>query len=195
MKRIWVCFFLSILVVGSRADGIENKIENWYSYWGFGWADFSYPRELNTSINGAKNAGLENVAVCLDLLGFYWPKGESTLMGAIFNGAADKFEEGSLNFQINSYQVSMSVLHFITREIGNGPFIRIDAGPSKIFLETNFTGENDYNSEWGYGFLAGAGVGFPVASGTRITIGINYTVRRIEGENYKIMMASLGGLF
>jgi hypothetical protein len=70
--------------------------------------------------------------------------------------------------------------------------------PGQVNREINQAknrGLNNFNSEWGFGALVGGGVAIPVTSGTRITINANYTVRRVEGENLKILGITLGGLF
>ena len=193
MRSFILIFSIFVLFSPFQTQAAENKLESWYTYWGLGWANFSYPGGLNTTINQAKNQGLSNVSVALDMFGFYWPKGEHTILGFVVNGAGDRFEEGGVELQINSYLVSASMMHFFNNKIGKGPFARVDVGPARLNMDTNFAG--NFNSEWGFGVLVGGGVGIPITSGTRMTINANYTIRRIEGENLKILGITLGGLF
>lgn len=193
MRFTFLVLSMCLILAPCQSRAAENKLESWYTYWGLGWANFSYPGQLNTVINQAKNQGLSNVSVALDMLGFYWPKGEQTIIGFVVNGAGDRFEEGGDELQFNSYLVSASMMHFFNNKIGKGPFVRVDLGPSRLNMDTNFAGT--FNSEWGFGALVGGGVGIPITSGTRITINANYTIRRVEGENLKILGVTLGGLF
>jgi hypothetical protein len=191
MKTI-SCMVILLLFVSQDVNA-ENKLESWYTYWGVGWANFSYPSDVQRTINDAKNLGLDNISISLDLLGFYFPKGENTLLGIIVNGAGDRFEGSGENMQVNSYLMAFSAIHFLNNKIGKGPFLRLDFGPTKMVLDTSFMG--DFDSEWGVGTLIGGGVGFPVSSGTRLLLNANYTLRRTEGETVKILGVSLGGLF
>jgi hypothetical protein len=190
--KTFIGMAICLLLVSQDANA-ENRLESWYTYWGVGWANFSYPTDVQRTVDDAKNLGLDNISVSLDLLGFYFPKGENTLLGVIVNGAGDRFEGGGEDLQINSYLVGISAIHFLNNKIGKGPFLRLDFGPTRMVLDTSFMG--DFNSEWGVGTLVGGGVGFPVSSGTRLLLNVNYTLRRTEGETLKILGISLGGLF
>jgi hypothetical protein len=111
----------------------------------------------------------------------------------VLNGAADRFEEGGESFQVNTYLVSFSAMHFLTNRIGKGPFLRFDVGPAQHIIDTSFM--DDYESKWGFGVLLGGGVGFPIASGTRLLVNVNYALRRAEGDDMKTLSINLGGLF
>jgi hypothetical protein len=109
------------------------------------------------------------------------------------NAGGDRFEEDDVHLQINSYLFGVSAMHFFTGKIGQGPFARFDVGPAKIGVDTSFG--DSMSSEWGMGALVGGGVGWPITSGTRLLLNVNYTVRRVEGEDLKLLGVSVGGLF
>ena len=83
-------------------------------------------------------------------------------------------------------------MHFLTDKIGQGPFVRVDVGPTQE--EAQVQGIRTA-SDWGVGFLLGGGYGIPVTSGTRVLLNANFALRRIEGEQTKSVGITLNGLF
>jgi hypothetical protein len=81
----------------------------------------------------------------------------------------------------------------LTSNIGKGLFVRGDFGASRLVLSTK--GYGDESSKWGVGGLLGAGFGVPISSGTRLLLNVNYSLRKVEGEAYKTLQISIGGLF
>ena len=84
-------------------------------------------------------------------------------------------------------------MNFITHRIGQGFFIRTDAGAARLGVDVS--GIGDSSSKWGYGGLLGIGYGFPITAGTRILLNANYSHRQVEGESYGSVQISIGGLF
>jgi len=172
----------------------KNKLEDWYTYWGLGASSVTYPGELNDIMNELKDTpGINHISIALDLLGFYFPTDENTILGGIVNAFGDRYEEDVENMQINGYLYSFSVMHFLQNRIGKGIFIRGDIGFAKILLDSSF--EIDAESDWGFGFLIGGGFGFVVSPETRILITASYANRKVENENWSCLQISLGGLF
>ena len=191
LRRAIFAAVLSLGVIASPASA--NELESRYFYWGIGWASFSYPAEIQRVVDDVKGLGLDNISLTLDLLGFYWPRGDQMLLGFVLNASGDRFEEGSDYFQINSYLPSLSGMFFFNNKIGKGPFCRVDVGPTRLNLNSSL--QSTVNSEWGVGVLLGGGVAFPVSSGSRLLANVNYTVRKTEGDSIKILGVSVGGLF
>lgn len=178
----------------SSAMAAENKLESWYTYWGIGWAGHSYTDDTFEQLQDQQ--GLDHVELGLDLLGFYWPVGENTIIGGILNGTVDVYSVGSLSTAVTSSLLSFTTMRFLNGRIGQGPFIRGDIGLARASVRTEIGDVSaTETSDAGLGFLLGGGYGLPVSAGTRLLLNLNYSVRRIEGESFKIFQISLGGLF
>lgn len=193
---IGVVLFLSYT---GASHAVESKMESWYTYWELGYANISYPVELQEAIDVLENfPGVDRTKVNIGILGFYWPlKNNRTLLGGMIDGCADRFDVSLLGYstymQINHYLYSFSVMHFLNNTVGNGFFLRSDVGFAKMMVDKK--DEGDRTSDWGMGFLVGGGYSLPVTEGTRIIINANYSIKRVEEENYGKFAISIGGLF
>lgn len=182
------------LDLGHLSPG-KNKPETWYTYWALGYASISYPADVDAVFDElADYPGVTHTPINMDLLGFYFPSNDGrTLYGGIINAFGDRYEADGEWFQLNSYLVSASAMHFLQGRIGQGPFFRSDIGLAKHSMDSSVTSTE--SSDWGLGVLLGGGFAFPVASGTRLTLSATYAMRRIAGETTKNLGLSLGGLF
>jgi hypothetical protein len=195
MKRLALVVVVLFMLAATNSFA-QNKLESWYTYWGLGYADVTYPDKLNTVLDELKELpGVDHTGIGLDMLGFYWPNGEKTIIGGILNGWGDRYEDSDSDdyMQFNGYLFSLSAMHFLTGQIGQGLFLRGDFGASRLVLST--TGYGDESSKWGFGGLLGAGFGVPISSGTRLLLNVNYSVRKVEGDAFKALQISVGGLF
>lgn len=194
-----VIALLAALFFGGTVQAQEHRIESWYLYFGLGYANLSYPNDIKAVVDDLKSqSGVSQASVDFDLLGVYWPlRNHQTLLGLNVNGGGDRFELGSVSLQLNQVQFSFSSLHFLTRKIGQGLFVRGDVGLSvfNINVDTGTALNLNESSETGLGLTVGGGYSFPVSSGTRIIINTNYSMKRIEGENFGKFNISVGGLF
>ena len=182
------------LVLLSNNAFAQNKLESWYTYWGLGYADVKYPDELDDLLQDLEDApGVDHVSIGLDFLGFYWPLNEQTILGVIINGTGDRYEVSGSSMQINSYTFAFSAMRFLNNTIGKGIFVRAEAGPARLVVDTDDFGTE--SSDWGFGGLIGGGFGFNVSPGTRILLNVNYAVRKVEGDSYNTFGLSIGGLF
>ena len=135
------------------------------------------------------------------MFGFYWPRGDRTLVGGIVNSSADVYEITedlvTVEMDIYNYLYAISTMHFLTHEIGRGPFVRADVGLARLSAEVDLEAIEiiDETSDWGAGFLLGGGYGIPVTSGTRLLVNANFSLRRIAGEQTKSVGITLNGLF
>jgi hypothetical protein len=172
----------------------KNKLESWYVYFGLGYANPTYPGELDDLMNDlADLPGVTHVSIGMDIIGFYWPLGRHTILGGVINAVGDRYEESGDYIQINGYTLGGSIMHFFNDTIGRGFFIRGDLGLAGFVVDTNFGG--DESSETGVGFLAGGGYGFNISRGTRLLLNANFAVRQVEGESFSAFGLTVGGLF
>jgi uncharacterized membrane protein (Fun14 family) len=169
--------------------------ESWYSYWGLGFSNTTYPEPLESLLNLAESApGTDRLQLDLDILGFYFPVGSgSTIAGFVINGAADRIFDDTDNIQLNLYTYGASVMTFLGNEPGDGLFFRGDFGITKAVVSSSFS--NSVGSDTGTGFLIGTGYGFAVTPQHRILLNLNYANRTIESESYKTVALTVGILF
>ena len=183
----------------------SNELETWYTYWGLGWSDVTYPPELEDVQNElAGLPGVSHLTIAIDAFGVYWPRGQSTLLGGIVNANGDSYEVdeilGEFKLQISNYLYALSAIHFLNHEIGRGMFVRGDLGLVRVLVDSDASllgsrTEESYTSDWGTGIGIGAGYGIPVTSGTRVLINAYYSLRRVEGEGFQTIGLTLNGLF
>lgn len=172
----------------------KTNLESWYSYWAIGYSGISYPPEIDELFSDVKNlSGVIHSSISIDMLGFYWPSSPNTIFGGVINGWADRYELNGDYLQLNGYLYSLSMMHFFNNHIGDGFFVRCDAGGARLLLQAADSREEV--SDWGYGGLVGCGIGIPIGRGTRLLLNINYSYRHIADNNYGAFHICLGGLF
>ncbi len=189
-----VFFSLLLLVSAGNVEAAENEMENWYTYWGLGISRVTWPDEdLNAAVKLlAALPGVSRTQLSLDLLGFYKPINPNTMVGFIANGAADRLEiseEGDLQVNLTTYAASAQ---YFPEKIGQGIFGRADIGLALGNVQVD--GESE-TSDPGFGLLVGVGYAHPIMDGTRLALNVNYAIRQIEGETWKTLGISIGGLF
>ena len=166
------------------------KLESWYTYWGAGTSRITWPGELNDVMDLlASMPGVSRTRLILDMLGFYKPVHTNTIVGFVVNGAADRIDVDAEAMQINLFTYAASAQYF-PAGVGKGFFGRVDIGPAIGSIQ--ISGEEDENSEAGFGFLAGAGYAHPITPGTRLMLNLNYATRKIEGDTWNTVGISLG---
>ena len=199
-KIVYLLVILSLLFSNALAQledqswkEEESNTESWYTYWGLGIANVSYPSDLQTVIDYLKKQdGVDNMSLSLDLLGFYWHVAPQTIAGVIINSAGDRYTYNSESFQINQYIYGASIIHYPGAQFGSGFFLRADAGLAKIVVQDSDCNSTGSNS--GFGFLAGGGWSVDFG-GTRMLLNVNYAIRNVESEKYGVLAFSIGGLF
>jgi hypothetical protein len=171
----------------------KNLLENWYTYWGLGYANLRSPDGLQSTLNSLSNASETSISIGIDILGFYWPlENQRTLLGGIINGAAERYELGGSYLQLNYYTYAFSAMHFLDNRIGDGFFVRADAGAARAVGDSN---GGTFTSEVGVGGMLGLGYGFVISPETRVLLNFNIAARRLEGFNYYAIGFTIGGLF
>lgn len=182
---------LVLLLMTSVAVHAEE--EDWYTYWALGMANHDYPGSLDPLLNSLESLpGVDRTEMGIDSFGFYWPQTENRLLGFVISGSADSFDSPFVDMQINHYIYGVSGMKFFGREIGDGFFIRGDAGLAKIVISSSF---GTTASDTGFGYLLGAGYGIPVSNESRVLLSVNFSDKDVEGESWKSVTFNVGGLW
>lgn len=178
---------LLLLLPAASFAARENKLESWYTYWGWGYGENYYRKWTQNSKGG----------LVTDLLGFYLPWGHKTLMGGILNVSANSWYSSSygppIRRGITRFLAGSSLIYFPQHEIGQGMFLRVDAGLA-WHRSWHAYGDNDYSAV-GKGFLLGTGYGYPMTPGARLLLNVNFARRIIEGRSVNSIALTLNGLF
>ena len=201
-RRMLLFMLASVMAAAGSSDARDNSLESWYTYWGLGYVNNAYPGELQElldEIDDLPGGDVDHLPLALDMFGFYWPRGDRTLVGGIVNSSVDTYEVTlgeDIEIDIYNYLYGISAMHFLAKEIGQGPFLRVDMGLARHVAEAEVLGEEDERAtDWGTGILLGGGYGIPVTSGTRLLFNANFALRRVEGEQTSSLVLSLNGLF
>lgn len=195
MNRMILAALLLLFFVAAQSESTESKLESWYTYWGIGAVSLSHPEELADVLDFLEALpGVSRAAISMDLLGFYWPIQDRYLLGGVINGFGDRIEVDSEGLNIMGITYGLSLHYFPQRHIGQGFFFRSDVGPAFMAV-TSDDGTVDETSEWGLGGLVGAGWSQPITSGTRLTFQVNGSLRQVEGDSWRALSFTLGGLF
>lgn len=173
----------------TSGTGEGETIESWYLCFAVGYAKPEYPGPLQRSLDAVAGMG-SHAAVSLDFPGVYFPlQNRHTVIGGVLNGVGDRYEVNSQSMQINHYTLGLSVMHFVTAEIGDGLFLRGDIGIASLAVDVSGTTST---SDTGFGVLIGGGYAFPVSSETRILLNLNFASRKVEGDNYGALGINVG---
>jgi len=172
----------------------QANVESWYTYWSVGASNHTYPGELNDIFNDAESLpGVDRTEIAIDMLGFYWPVSNKTILGFVVSGSGDYLSDGVNDVSIKQYLYALSAMHYFGNEPGNGMFLRGDLGASRIVVESNLS--NESVSDDGSGYLIGAGYGFSVSTKSRLILGINYSSNSIDNETFTSTLFTVGGLW
>ena len=150
MLRVSVSVVVAVLVhviLSAPSYGAESKMERWYTLWNIGYGQNGYPLELQEvldEINDQPNVEHSVGMTVADVLGFYVPLGEQTLIGTIINANADVYEwkDGETQVDIYNYIWGASVIHFPNAKIGQGGFVRTDLGLAFVSAEVFYDNLN-----------------------------------------------------
>ena len=199
MPRVSVSVVVAVLVHVILSDpsyAAESKMERWYTLWNIGYGQNGYPLELEEFLD---DMDVEHpTGTTADVLGFYVPLGEQTLIGTIINGSGDvyKWKNSKTEIDIYLYIWGASLIHFPNAKIGDGGFLRADVGAAFGSVEVVQDGEElESRSDIGIGILAGGGYAYPIMEGTRLMGGLQFALRRIEKDHYISVGLTLGALF
>ncbi len=180
---------------------LPTENEDWYFLFGIGASKVKYgDDDLDTTLNTVENqTGVNRATVNMDLLGFYWPlDGHKSMQGFVINVVSDIVDNKSTNsaLTISSVLYAYSFQHFFGKNIGDGFFLRADAGLAKYNIHIDIPGTNESrNSDYGFGILGGGGYSFGIGPGTRMLLGAYATYRKAEGDDSSGINITLGFLF
>ena len=130
-----------------------------------------------------------HIPLHVDALGYYRAYGNLTLMGAVMQIDIDRYSAYGESLQIECYQPSFSVFHYLDGQIGAGLFARGDIGPAFMRLYSGDRGTEKTNFGWGY--LLGAGAALGIRS-TILLASINYAHKSFQGASYNFYSMGLG---
>ena len=199
MLRVSVGVVVAVLVhaiLSTPSYAAQSKMERWYTLWNIGYGQNGYPLELEEILD---DMNVEHpTGTTADVLGFYVPLGEQTLIGTIINVSADPYEwkEYGTKIDIYNYIWGASVIHFPNAKIGQGSFMRTDLGAA--FVRANVIQDDEEleaTSDIGVGILVGGGYAWPIMEGTRLMGGLQFALRRVEKDYYMSVGLTLGALF
>ncbi|MFQ5677216.1 MAG: hypothetical protein ACE5G1_15090, partial [bacterium] len=142
MRRLltFLAAVVFVIAMSSEQAYSQHKLESWYFYFGLGFADPQYPGQLDNDIDAfADQPGVNRVRGGVDLPGFYWRRGDRTIIGGIINAFADRLEitDQDVKVQLTGFTIAFSAMHFLTHEVGRGLFVRGDVGPSRFELDVD----------------------------------------------------------
>ncbi|MDH5256824.1 MAG: hypothetical protein OEX07_02415 [Gammaproteobacteria bacterium] len=173
------------------------EVESWYTYWSAGVSRTTYPAEAELIIQQIENTpGVDRTQVAVDVFGFYWPINNNQIAGFVMHGNGDTFKDANTELSYTHALYSLSTMRFFGKEIGQGLFLRGDAGGAKILARLKTTGiEEELESDWGVGVLGAVGYGFPMSSESRLLLSVEFSQRKIERETFKSTAFVVSGLW
>ena len=94
-RSFMLILICALVVLPNDSRGAQNKSEKWYTYWGLGDAEPTYPSEVGSLLDlmGAL-PGVDRTRMSMDLLGFYMPISGKMLAGVVVNATADRLDYG-----------------------------------------------------------------------------------------------------
>ena len=187
----WTILALTILACAAFAAGAQANQQSMYFNLGLAWAEPDYPDGVSELMDLLEEVpGVDRYRAGVDL-GLYFPVAKSSLLGPTLNGIGDRLDDGDDHFQLNQYLFGASFRHYLSGRIGEGLFLRADAGMARMALDAS--GMDTETSDWGTGFLFGGGFSFKIGGSTWFSISAEYTTKSIEDET--VGGTTIGGAF
>lgn len=190
--------FFVLLSSAFAQEESPAQVKPFYVHLGLGYANISYPGELGDALDLAEThiGGVGcDVGVYMPL-----PGSNKTIVGFDGNGAVDLYSYPgmlgeSASMTMTHVLLSLSSMHFF-KEIGLGPFVRADAGLSRLEVKVSdiFT-DVEAESNYGVGLLVGGGIAFPILDKGKALLNVSFSLRHVEGDNYKILGLGIGFLY
>jgi hypothetical protein len=197
---------IGFTLLSAVSTSAQAEVESWYTYWAIGGASIDYGSDVNRLMDEAEAIpGVSRTKLAFDLLGFYWPvKDDRTMIGFVANTTSDSVTDGATTLTITQNLFGLSGMRFFGSEIGDGVFLRGDAGFANATIRAESAGctssgcytlSAQDSSDTGFGYLLGIGYGLPISSGTRILLSLNFADRDIEGDHTNTVGFTVGGLW
>jgi hypothetical protein len=158
--------------------------EPWYLLTGIGTANNHYAKNTQDLVDQTVSHPHISIMQAMELeLGAYWPTQRFvTLQGIVLHYTSDYsieiVREPQIDLTIRKYALAYSIMHFITRYPGSGPFVRGDLGwgGRQINYNSVFPQASKKYSEDGAYILAGIGYGVRLSNKTKGLIELHYSV-------------------
>lgn len=176
----------------------DIQVKPYYLCGRLGYSNITYPVELEDAFDLADThiGGIGfDVAAYIPL-----PGSNNTIVGIDASGALDSYTYPgflweSASITMTHALLSLSSMYFF-KEIGSGLFVRADAGLSRLQVDvSDIFMEFEATSDFGIGFLIGIGIAFPTSYSAKVLLNVDYSSRRVEGEDYKILGLNIGVLY
>lgn len=160
-----------------------------FFYFGINYQVPTYPEPLASRATFARRApGMKHIPIHADA-GYYRQKGNLTMIGGVLQTSIDRYSAYGESLQIESYQPSFSLVHYIDGRVGTGLFARIDAGPAFHRVTSNARGTE--NRALGWGYLLGGGVSMAFRS-SYVMASAHYARKSVKGDTYSFFSFGLG---
>lgn len=213
--RNYNILFFACLFLAPVSSALAET-ESWYTYWAFGISRHKYYPELRTFVDDAKNSSgtFSHSEGSYDVLGFYWPVAERTLLGFVLSGSSETVTKVTTNEPKSFYELfgsfpyfsgahrylsisqalyAASTMHFYGKEPGDGFFVRGDAGIARLSIKSEIAAP--VGDATGLGVQVGVGYGFAVSEESRLLIGLYGGYNRFGGHDYITTSLRIGGLW
>lgn len=164
-----------------------------------GYSNITYPGELEEVLDLSET---HIGGIGFDVAAYVpFPGSSNTIIGMNANGTLDSYTYPGFLWESASVTIthalfSLSSVHYF-REIGSGPFVRADIGLSRLEIDVSymFMEPLEATSNFGIGFLLGGGIAFSTSYNVKMLLNVDYSSRRVEGEDYKILSLNMGILY
>jgi len=178
--KIVICLIVLISITSGFAfnEG-DRKLEGWYHMFTLGTAP-------NSTLNEFKYSDIQDVAIEMDFLRFYFPVSSNLMIGAGINGNGIRLKDSDM--QDNYYIYSLSAQYYMD-QIGDGLFIRADYGATRAVVTG---GSTTMSTDWSTGFLVGIGYALPISQETSILLNVNYKELDIKVNGISSTFKTLG---
>lgn len=190
MKRLLTALFVLPLLatVALAQPGIPGaggrSVESHYFSIGAGIPLNSYPKDTRALIEDLESyQGVSRVPIDVNAA-VYWPIIDSrTVIGPAVQLTGDHLSRGDESIGFNVISLTASARRYLTGDIGDGLFGRIDAGIASAGVSHRIDNETyAENGNVGFGGAIGTGWALAVSSGTSIELSATALYRDLPGH-------------
>jgi len=184
------------------------EVKDRYLYFALGISNVRYDKGGKTDIRLGAMEKPSNITWAAEIGPYYSLPNGKTLIGANGNVTFEQHKESENRLRIIQYLISLSTMHFLSKEIGQGFFFRADLGYAGAVWNTSGSGPlmvigsegettltEGTESGGGVGFLVGGGYAIPIKGGYTGLLNLSYANRFIKGERHQTFTLNLGGFF
>lgn len=188
MKLFSIVFAAWILVYCHDISAQEAKPRYFYGSVNYMFPKYTEPLASRASF-ASRVPESAHIPLHIDAVGYYFDYKKLTLIGGVMQVDIDRYSAYSEKLQVEYYQPSFSVFHYLDGQIGSGLFIRGDIGPAFLRISSNDQGTEKFNPGWGY--LLGAGASLSTGS-TILLASANFASKSFHDKSYRFFSLGLG---